>query len=69
MEFRILVSKGVRQAVIERLQQAYASGQVRLIRRIHAVISIVDGKGVDEVAMLLDLGGQTVRDYVHAFLV
>ncbi len=68
MEFRIQVSKGVRQAVIERLQQAYASGQVRLIRRIHAVLLRVDGKAVEGVAALLDLGGQTVRDYVHAFL-
>jgi transposase len=68
MEFRIQVSKGVRQAVIERLQQAYAGGQVRLIRRIHALMLRIDGKEVDEVATLLDLGGQTVRDYVHAFL-
>jgi transposase len=68
MEFRIQVSKGVRQAMIERLQQAYASGQVRLIRRIHAVLWRIDGKAVEEVAALLDLGGQTVRDYVHAFL-
>ncbi len=44
MEFRIQVSKGVRQGVIERLQQAYAGGQVRLIRRIHAVMLRIDGK-------------------------
>jgi transposase len=68
MEFRIQVSKGVRQAMIERLQQAYASGQIRLIRRIHAVMLRIDGKAVEEVAALLNLGGQTVRDYVHAFL-
>jgi transposase len=68
MEFRILLSKGVRQAVNERLQQAYASGQIRLIRRIHALLLRIDGKAVEEVAELLDLGGQTVRDYVQAFL-
>jgi transposase len=41
---------------------------VRLIRRIHAVLLRIDGKAVEEVAALLGLGGQTVRDYVHAFL-
>jgi transposase len=68
MDIRIRLCKVLRQAVIVRLQRAYRGGQVRLVRRIHALLFIIDGKSVDEVAAMLDLGAQTVRDYVNAFL-
>jgi transposase len=68
MNFRIRLSKDLRQAVVERLRRAYRGGHVRLVRRIHAVLFIIDGKSVDEVAAILNLGAQTVRDYVNAFL-
>jgi transposase len=58
-----------RKALIQRLQQAYVSQTTRLIRRIHALLALADGKTLDEVAATLDLGEQTVRDWVHAFLV
>jgi transposase len=68
MNIRISLSRYIRQAVVERLQQAYRSGQVRLVRRIHALMFVIEGKSVDEVAAMLDLGTQTVRDYVNTFL-
>ena len=68
MDIKIRFSRGLRQAVVERLQRAYEYGQVRLVRRIHALLSIIEGKSVDEVASMLDLGTQAVRDYVNAFL-
>jgi transposase len=68
MNIRIRLGQDLRQAVIERLQQAYQGGQVRLVRRIHALLSVTEGKRIDEVAAMLDLGAQTVRDYVNAFL-
>ena len=68
MDIRIYLRRELRQAVNVRLQQAYRSGQVRLIRRIHALVAVIEGQAVDEVATMLDLGAQTVRDYVNAFL-
>ena len=68
MDIRISLNRSLRQAVTERLQRAYQSGQVRLVRRIHALLSVIEGKPVAEVATMLDLGAQTVRDYVNAFL-
>lgn len=68
MNIRIRLCTDLRQAVIERLQRAYQSGQVRLVRRIHALLFIIEGKSVDEMATTLDLGAQTVRDYVKTFL-
>jgi hypothetical protein len=68
MDVMIRLCRDMRQAVIGRLQQAYQRGQVRLVRRIHALLFVIEGKAVDEVATMLDLGAQTVRDYVNAFL-
>jgi transposase len=68
MRIRIRLSKEVGQEINERLRQAYNSGQVRLVRRIHALLSVIEGKPVAEVAAQLGLGSQTVRDYVKALL-
>jgi transposase len=68
MNIRIRLSHSLRQEVIARLQQAYGRGQVRLVRRIHALMAVIEGKAIDEVAALFELGEQTVRDYVNAFL-
>jgi transposase len=68
MQIRIRLSRELRQSLIERLQRAYGAGQLRLIKRIHAVLYMVDGKSVADVAEVLQLGVQTVRDYVCAFV-
>jgi len=68
MHIRIRLSSGSRQSLVEQLQQAYVGGHLRLVKRIHALLCIVDGEAVAEVGALLDLGEQTVRDYIRAFL-
>ena len=68
MNIRIRLNRSLRQVVTERLQGAYQSGQVRLVQRIHALLFVIEGKPVDEVAVLLDLGAQTVRDYANAWI-
>jgi len=68
MNIRIRLSNGVGQEINARLQQAYGRGQVRLVRRIHALLCVIEGKPVVEVAAQLGLGSQTVRDYVNALL-
>ena len=68
MEIRIRLSSSCRQSLVERLQQAYTGGHLRLVKRIHALLYVVDGKSVAEVSGLLPLGEQTVRDYICTFL-
>ena len=68
MQIRIGLSRELYQSVLERLQRAYESGHLRLIKRIHAVLYFVDGKSVAEIATVLHLGAQTVRDYLAAFV-
>jgi transposase len=55
-------------ALFERLRQAYAIGQLRLIKRIHALLYIIEGKSVAEVAEILSLSEQSIRNYVKAFI-
>ena len=58
----------MRQQLYCRLQQAYASGSLRLVKRIHALLALAEGAAVHEVAQMLALGEQTVRDYLNSFL-
>jgi len=60
ISLRIRVCNQVMEALLERLRQAYAMGQLRLIKRIHAILYIIDDKSVAEVARILDLSKQSV---------
>jgi len=65
---RIALSGETRKALACRLQQAYAAHATRLIRRVHALLWLADGKTVGEIAHTLDIGEQTVRDWLHALI-
>jgi transposase len=65
---RIALTGATRKTLAERLQQAYANHAIRLIRRIHALLGVAEGKSVGEVAQLVGVGEQTVRDWLHAFV-
>jgi transposase len=58
----------MRQQLYIQLQQAYARGYLRLIKRIHALLYIADDTPVADVASILGLGGQTIRDYIQSFI-
>src|SRR5262245_18848647 len=66
--FTLRLTSFMRQQLYRRLQQAYASGSLRLVKRIHALLAIAEGTAVSEVAQMLALGEQTVRDYRNGFL-
>jgi transposase len=68
MRIRLSLGKDTRDALLERLRQAYAIGQLRLIKRIHALLYIADGKLAATVAEILSLSEQSVRNYVKAFI-
>lgn len=65
---RIALTGATRKMLVARLQQAYADHATRLIRRIHALLALAEGVAVYEVAELLGVGEQTVRDWLHAFV-
>jgi len=65
---RLQVSNQILTSLYERLQKAYAMGQLRLVKRIHALLYIIDGKDIDEVMSILKLSSQTVYNYIKAFI-
>jgi len=68
MQIRIRLTSESRGALVERLQQAYVAAHLRLVKRIHALLWVIDGKSIAEICALLDLGEQTVRDYLRTFI-
>jgi transposase len=69
MSFTLHLSAFTRQQLYRRLQQAYANGALRLVKRIHALLALAEDMSVQDVAEMLHLGEQTVRDYRNRFLV
>ena len=68
MSFTLQLSSFPRQQLYRRLQQAYASGSLQLVKRIHALLALAQSQSVSEVAAMLSLGEQTVRDYRNQYL-
>jgi transposase len=68
MSFTLQLSSFTRKQLYRRLQQAYASGSLKLIKRLHVLLALAQGQSVSEVAEMLSLGEQTVRDYRNQYL-
>ena len=69
MSFTLHLSAFTRKYLYRRLQQAYGSGALRLVKRIHALLALAEDRSVRDVAQMLNLGEQTVRDYRNQFLI
>ncbi len=68
VSFPLRLSPFTRKQLYHRLQQAYASGALRLVKRLHTLLALAEGMSVQDVAAMLGLGEQTVRDYRNRFL-
>jgi len=68
VSFTLHLSSFTRKQLYRRLQQAYAHGDLRLVRRRHALLALADNQSVQEVAEMLNWGQQTIRDYRNALL-
>jgi transposase len=68
VSFTLHLSSFTRKQRYRRLQQAYGSGALRVVRRIQALLALADNQSVQEVAEMLTLGQQTIRDSRNAFL-
>jgi transposase len=68
VSFTLQLSSFTRKQLYHRLKEAYAIGSLKLVKRIHALLDLAQGQSVREVAEMLALGEQTVRDYRNQFL-
>jgi transposase len=69
MSFTLHLSAFTRKLLYRRLQHAYGQGDLRLVRRIHVLLALAEDMSSREVADMLNLGEQTVRDYRNQFLI
>jgi transposase len=69
MSFTLHLTAFTRKQLYRRLQQAYAHGDLRLVRRLHALLALAEDMSIRDVADMLNLGEQTVRDYRNQFLI
>jgi transposase len=68
VSFTLHLSSFTRKPLYRRLQPAYGCGDLRVVRRIQALLALADNQSVQEVAAMLNRGPQTIRDYRNAFL-
>jgi transposase len=68
VSFTLHLRAFTRKQLYRRLQQAYVSGSLKLVKRLHALLALAQGQSVSDVAEMLSLGEQTVRDYRNQYL-
>lgn len=68
VSFTLHLSPFTRKQLHLRLQKAYGQGDLRVVRRIQALLALTEGHSVQDVAVMLNLGRQTIRDYRNGFL-
>lgn len=67
-QFKLRFTSSTRQRMESKLRLAYATQNLRLVKRISALLQLGRGDSVAQVAQTFGLGEQTVRDYLQAFL-
>ena len=68
VSFTLHLSPFTRKQLYRHLQQAYARGALRVVKRIHVLLALAEDMSVQKVADMLGLGEQTVRAYRNRFL-
>jgi transposase len=68
MNFRLEISNDMKLGLIARLQQAYQKWELRLVKRLHALLYLADDYSLAEVSQILEICEQTIRNYVKTFL-
>lgn len=69
MEFRVRLAGLTIKAVEQVLRQGFRAGDVRVIRRVQALLEVGAGRPVVQVAERLGLDATTVYGWLHAFMV
>jgi transposase len=68
MNISIRFSRPTIKSLIQRLEQAYAAGDLRLVRRISALLGLAKGETVTEVAETSSVTRQTIYNWLKAFM-
>lgn len=66
---RLTVSKETVNQLIEKLQQAYKAGDVRMVRRISALLGVSRGESVSEIALMLGVSTSSIYEWLKQLMV
>jgi transposase len=68
ISIRIGLRKDELKRILQRLQVAYVRGEVRLIKRIQALLYALEGKALEDIAEILSISRQSIYKYVNEFI-
>lgn len=68
MNISIHFSRPTTKLLVQRLGQAYATGDLRLVRRISALLGLAKGEVVAQVGQMLSVSRQAVYNWLKAFM-
>ena len=68
MEFKVRCCGATIKALEQVLRQGYRAGDVRVIRRVQALLEVGAGRAVAQVAERLGLDATTLYGWLHAFM-
>ena len=69
MEFKVRLTGVTIKALEQVLRQGFRNGDVRVVRRVHALLGVGAGRPVALVAERLGLDATTVYGWLHAYMV
>ncbi|MGH2389175.1 MAG: IS630 family transposase [Chloroflexota bacterium] len=69
MEFKVRCGGATIKALEQVLRQGFRDGDVRVVRRVQALLEVGTGRAVPQVAERLGLDATTVYGWLHVFLV
>lgn len=69
MNISIRFSRPTIKLLTQHLNQAYAAGDLRVVRRTTALLLLADGKSKAEIAETLSVSRQTIHNWLTAFMV
>ena len=68
MIISIYFTKRTVKRLYEHLKKAYSLGDLRLVRRIHALLSVSEGKSIPETAKNLGVSIQSIYNWINEFI-
>jgi len=68
MPFRIKLSKGVRESIEKKLKQAQVSGDLQLVKRMLAILSLDEGESPGRISQILRVSTEAIRQWIVSYL-
>jgi transposase len=68
LDFRLTLYSSQKKALINKLRSAEQLGNIRLVKRIIAVLSFAEGNSKEQIATMLRVSVESVRLWLRAFL-